>query len=101
MENYQDVLKDKAEHYSRINTIKNFTDIRDIALYVADQLLSEAEYLSWEYGEGDEESEEMKLLNKLYTVIHSAVEVNQCFHVHDNWREETKEMWQLFLKDES
>ena len=98
--NPEPTLKEKAEKVVRVNTIKNYTDVRDIALYVADELLAEAEYLDWDYELNEEKSQEMQLLNKLYKVIHSAVEINSCYQFHEDWRQETKKMLKEFLKCE-
>ena len=96
------ILKDKAKKAISNAKVKAFTRIEDKALYVADYLLSGVEYFDGYYASlnGEEESEEIKLLNRLYRVIHSSLDCHSCFHAHDKWRKQTEEMFDKFVEKE-
>ena len=97
------ILKEKAINAIYDDRVKNLTRIEDKALYVADYLLGEVENFEGYYASlrGEEESEEIKLLNKLYRVIHSSLDCHRCFDVHVKWREETQDIFNDILKKEN
>lgn len=96
------ILESKAKEAVSNYKIKNFTHIENKALYVADYLLNEVEYFDNYYAtlQGGEESEEIKLLNKLYRIIHSSLDCHSCFDSHDKWRAETEELFEAIVKKE-
>ena len=97
------ILKEKAIMSIEYAKVRAFTRIEDKALYVADHLLSDVENFDGYYASinGEEESEEIKLLNKLYAVIHSSLTCHRCFDSHEKWRKETEDMFDAIVKEET